>query len=450
VRYPEAEKVLAEVHANGPVAVEVSPSEGKPEVLAMPNQAEVNVLDVVLANSKLPPIAEMLGRINGATDNLLTEQLKAAALDDKVNVLAADLKTKEEEFKEQLITLDNQLKAKPFENQTVVPNGDIPEGTLVMKPLGEVFTTLKGLSKEEKAMEIPCWEWVDSEGAEVVHSDVPQVDSKYIFRKKELLRVIYAILSNQRCYLQGDTGTGKTTLIEQVGAAMGWPVPRVNFDSEITRMDLIGRDVLTTDEDGNTISTFVDGILPRMMSSPCLATFDEIDFVRPDVAYVMQAALEGNGLRITEDGDRLVKPHEMFRMFATGNTVGQGDEKGMYQGARPQSMALLDRFTIWVHVDYLLEDERLKLLTDTVPTLTGDEAKKVGQYVTEHLEAFREAKVMQPISPRGLLAIGKATQYFKSMGSKNPVKEALGMTILDRANIQDRAVLHGLVNRVVK
>ena len=136
---------------------------------------------------------------------------------------------------------------------------------------------------------------------------------------------------------------------------------RINFDSEISRFDLIGRDILIS-EDGKTVSKFVDGLLPQFMSTPTIACFDEIDFVRPDVAYVMQSALEGNGLVITEDGGRIVRPHSHFRMFATGNTQGQGDEKGMYQGARPQSLALLDRFTVWAKIDYLDAKQRRNLV----------------------------------------------------------------------------------------
>jgi cobaltochelatase CobS len=259
--------------------------------------------------------------------------------------------------------------------------------------------------------------------------------------------VLYALITNQRAYLHGHTGTGKTTLVEQVGAFLFWPVMRVNFDSEITRMDLIGRDVLSS-VDGATTSTFVDGILPQMMSGPYIGIFDEIDFVRPDVAYVMQRALEGNGLMLTEDGGRIVKPHKMFRMFATGNTVGQGDEFGMYQGARPQSMALLDRFTVWVKIDYMNEADRSALIKSVGKGLSASVIRQISQYVGEHLEAFTTAKVLQPISPRTFLAFTSAASMFTSMDVNEPVQQALQTTILDRASVQDRAVLNGLATRV--
>lgn len=332
--------------------------------------------------------------------------------------------------------MSKELAAKPFEDANVVGDGTIPNGKIVMKNVGDVFPTLKKLT-----MEVPVWEW------DGPHPDVPKVDANYIFREELLLRAIYAVLTNQRMYLQGHTGSGKTTLIEQLAAHLNWPFMRINFDSEITRMDLIGRDTL---QDGKSV--FVDGMLPRAMSGPYICVFDELDFCRPDVSYVMQAALEGNGLVITEDGGRVVHPNPNFRMFGTGNTVGQGDEHGMYQGARPQSLAFLDRFTIWAKVEYLSEKERKELLTRHFPVLSDEEATTITKYSTEHLDAFEKAKVLQPISPRGMLAIARSVIFFNSvypMDKKN-LHRALTQTIVDRATEADGAVLKGLVDRVAK
>ena len=280
---------------------------------------------------------------------------------------------------------------------------------------------------------------------------MPDLDKNYVFRGRDLLRVLYAIVANKRMYLHGHSGSGKTTLIEQVAAYLNWPAMRLNFDSEVSRIDLIGRDTLV-EESGTTVSKFVDGILPQMLSGPHIAIFDELDFVRPDVAYVMQRVFEGNGLLLTEDGGRLVKPHPMFRMFATGNTVGQGDEFGMYQGARPQSMAMLDRFTVWAKIDYLNKVERKRLMKKRVPSLDGDLVDKVNKYVGEHLEAFQTSKVMQPITPRGYLDLCESVAMFLTVfpaGKEDKaITEAFEMTVLDRATAQDRAVLKGLANRV--
>jgi cobaltochelatase CobS subunit len=380
-----------------------------------PDTSKSQLIDLTLAQAGLPDIKTLIGEI----DTLSREVAEAHSRASEAAIVGAAVE------------------------ETPSGDGSIPSGKVVTKPAHEAFGLTR--AKDVFAFKVPVWEW-DGD-----HPHVPEVDEDYVFRPFELLRVLFALISNQRCYLHGHTGSGKTTLIEQVAARLNWPFMRVNFDSEITRMDLIGRDVLTN-EGGVTASKFVDGILPQMMSGPYIGCFDEIDYVRPDVAYVMQRALEGNGLMLTEDGGRMVKPHKLFRMFATGNTVGQGDEFGMYQGARPQSMAFLDRFTVWVKVDYLKPADRKRLIKARLPKLGEDMVEKLNAYVTEHLEAFTTSKVMQPISPRGFLSLGQAVQaflqFYPEAKQDVAVNQAIETVVLDRASVQDRAVLKGIAQRV--
>jgi cobaltochelatase CobS len=397
----------------------------------LPTVGKRAAINTLLESTTLPSLEDLVNLAKGSGDQIKAAQDEARASSKKRKRVEKDMKELQD------IMTDLQAKALAASTASYETeeshDGTIPSGKTVNKNIKDIFPEVEF----ETNFEVPTWEW------DGVHPEVPKADPHYIFRAKELTRVLYAVLTNQRAYLQGHTGSGKTTLIEQVAARMGWPFIRVNFDSEITRMDLIGRDTLTTDPTTGTVkSEFVDGILPSAMSAPCIFCADEIDFVRPDVAYVMQAALEGNGLRITEDGGRHVKPNPMFRMFATGNTVGQGDEEGMYQGARPQSLALLDRFTIWVNVDYLNTEQRDQLVKRHYPTLSEADRTKLSKYVVEHLEAFKNGDVLQPISPRGMLAIAAATSVFGN------VKEALSMTVLDRASKDDRATLAGVVDRV--
>lgn len=361
---------------------------------------------------------------------------KSKDLQTLLDATAKAAKKEQESLLQTIQKLRDSYESAKFEGIETTASGDIPSGKVVMKKVNEVF---KGITEAD--FMIPTWEW------DGVHPEVPKADPFYIFREELLLRALFAIASNQRMYLQGHTGSGKTTLIEQIAAHLNWPFKRINFDSEITRMDLIGRDTL---KDGESV--FVDGMLPQMMQGPYIGVFDEIDFCRPDVAYVMQSVLEGNSFRITEDGGREIKPNPMFRMFATGNTVGQGDEHGMYQGARPQSLAFLDRFTIWGKVEYLKESDRKELIKRHYPMLSEEAVTIINKYATEHLAAFEGAKVLQPISPRGILAIANATTHFYNFYKdyNKAIKEALQMTILDRATTSDYAVIRGVIDRVVK
>ena len=326
-------------------------------------------------------------------------------------------------------------------------DGDLPEGKMVMRNAGDVFVEMPDeFRKTGLNFDVPTFEW-DGD-----HRDVPTVDMNYEYGGTALYRVLQGIVDGNNTYLFGHTGTGKSTLVEQVCARLRFPLVRVNFDSEISRMDLVGRDVLTTDENGQTISKFVDGVLPDALSRPCLLLCDEVDFIRPDVMYVFQRVLEGNGLLISEDGGRKVLANPWFRLVATANTCGQGDESGMYMGARPQSMATLDRFENWVSVDYMESAKETKWLKSVSPLLTDDAAKMMVGYAQEHRQAFVGGKVMQPLSPRGLKAMAK--RYVTTLNLTNDVdgsfKEAFGSTILDRCTSQDKVVLEGLYQRVGK
>lgn len=397
-------------------------------LMKVPTGPEAGLIDLALKGAGLPPIEELIRKVNEGASG-------AVELAEDNERLRADL--------EAARRAASGMKPVAMEKVESVVGTTEQEANIVPEEAAGLFGITAG--KDMFEFDVPVMHWDEP------HPHVPEVDEDYIFRPMELFRVLTALLTDQRAYLHGHTGTGKTTLVEQVCARLGWPMMRVNFDSEITRMDLIGRDVLT-EEGGVTVSRFVDGILPTALQGPYVMCLDEIDFVRPDIAYVLQRVLEGSSLMLTEDGGRMVHPHPMSRIIATGNTVGQGDEHGMYQGARVQSMALLNRFTVWAHVDYLPDQERKQLIQKRVPSLEDEMVLKIGQYVTEHLEAFTSAKVLQPITPRDFIALGQHialwTNSMPASMKRDAVQQALEATVLDRATQQDRVTLAGIVSRV--
>jgi cobaltochelatase CobS len=323
-------------------------------------------------------------------------------------------------------------------------DGTLPDGDVVMTIAKDIFTEITDKDqKKTLEFDVPVFEWSG------VHPDVPTIDPNYEYDVKALFRVLQGIVDSNNTYLFGHTGTGKSTLVEQVCARLNFPLVRVNFDSEISRMDLVGRDTLVQ-ENGQTVSKFVDGVLPDALSRPCLLLCDEVDFIRPDVMYVFQRVLEGNGLLISEDGGRKVIANPWFRLIATANTVGQGDDTAMYQGARPQSMATLDRFENWVEMGYMTKGVETQWLKGVTAGLKGDDAKTFIKYAKEHREAFTSGMVMQPLSPRGLRAMAK--RYVTVLGLTNnhsqSIREAFDATVLARCTQQDKTVLDGLYQRV--
>ena len=354
-------------------------------------------------------------------------------------------------LKDKLVSANEELEVARSSAASVVSlpkhvecSGEIPSGDVTTVNAWEVFKdATHSAYKKLFDFDVPSFDW------DGVHPDVPVVDDSYLFDGQALFRVLQGLIHGDNTYLYGHTGTGKSTMVEQVCAYLKWPLVRVNFDSEISRMDLIGRDTLVS-VDGVTESKFVDGVVPDALARPCVLLCDEVDFIRPDVMYVFQRVLEGNGLLITEDGGRKVLPDPMFRLIATANTVGQGDDTSMYQGARPQSMATLDRFENWAEMKYMQPEEEVKWLRRVSAGLTKAAAETFVKYAEEHREAFMSGKIMQPLSPRGLKAMGKRYVVTKGITGqdKGALNEAMEACVLARCTTQDKVVLEGLVERV--
>ena len=402
--------------------------------IAVPDdKGKLEAINTLLSSASLPSLPFLVNKIESfdeektALENTIKGHMK----------VSKDLNKDLERIQEVVAELQTQGAGSSRKEIEYDGDGTIPSGRMVKRKASEVF---EGIPMPKDLM-VETYEW------EGQHPDVPPVDTNYIFRPELLVRLLYSLLTKQNAWIQGHTGSGKTTLVEQVCAVLGKPFIRVNLDSEISRFDLVGKDVLKTEyqeetKESMTVSEFLEGVLPRALRSPCVLCMDEIDFIRPDVAYVLQSITEGKGMRLNEDGGRWIHPHPEFNICATANTVGQGDEFGMYQGARPQSMAFIDRFPVFIKVPYMKEGERADLIKRHYPALRQDVVSRINQYVSEHVHAFTKGEVIQPITPRGMLAIAKAITILSDE------KMALEMTVLDKANQEDYATLQGISSRI--
>jgi len=398
------------------------------EEISLPDGKTTKTIDLLLEDASMPSLKEIVKTANNT-----------AKIATQMEELKSDFEKREKKYHSDMedmrISVKEALEKASLnvaQDLTIEANGEIPEGKMVIRKASELFPDVE----LKVDFEVPYMEW-DGE-----HPDVPVIDNHYVWRPQILQRLLYSIAYKKRPYLSGDTGSGKTTAVEQLAARLNFPFYRVSFDSDITRGDLTGKDKITA-KDGVTQSEYLMGILPKILSGPGFACFDEIDFVMPDVGYVMQSVLEGNGMRLLEEGGKEIKQHPLCRLFATGNTVGQGDDTGKYQGARPQSLAFLDRFGPWIEVDYLSDTERETLLRRHCPALNAEQRERILAYTTEHIKAFKQDKVLQPISPRGMLSIGEATQVF------GDVREAIEMNVVDRASQIDRPAIVGIIDRVL-
>jgi cobaltochelatase CobS len=181
---------------------------------------------------------------------------------------------------------------------------------------------------------------------------VPDIDTAYRFDRETTIAILAGFAFNRRVMVQGYHGTGKSTHIEQVAARLNWPCIRVNLDSHISRIDLVGKDAIVL-KDGKQVTEFREGILPWALQHPCALVFDEYDAGRPDVMFVIQRVLEVEGRLTLLDQNRVIRPHPSFRLFATANTVGLGDTTGLYHGTQQINQGQMDRWNIVATLNYL-------------------------------------------------------------------------------------------------
>src|SRR5271154_1175105 len=205
---------------------------------------------------------------------------------------------------------------------------------------------------------------------------VPEIDDAYRFDHDTTLAILAGFAHNRRVLVQGYHGTGKSTHIEQVAARLNWPCIRVNLDSHISRIDLIGKDAIVL-RDGKQVTEFREGLLPWALQRATALVFDEYDAGRPDVMFVIQRVLEVEGKLTLLDQNRIIRPHPAFRVFATANTVGLGDTTGLYHGTQQINQGQMDRWNIVATLNYLPHEEELEIVLAKAPSYDNDEGRRM-------------------------------------------------------------------------
>ena len=247
---------------------------------------------------------------------------------------------------------------------------------------------------------------------------VPEIDKNYKFDRDTTLAIISGFAFNKRVLVQGYHGTGKSTHIEQVAARLNWPCVRVNLDSHISRIDLIGKDAIKI-ADGKQITHFQEGILPWALKNPAALVFDEYDAGRPDVMFVIQRILETEGKLTLLDQNEVIKPHPSFRLFSTANTVGLGDTTGLYHGTQQINQGQMDRWSLVVTLNYLRNEVEEAIILANCPEYEDDESKKNIKKMVLVADLTRKAFISGDIStvmsPRTVIAWAQNTLIFKDI-----------------------------------
>ena len=301
--------------------------------------------------------------------------------------------------------------------ETPVPTDSLPD----------IRVSVRQLFAIDSDIQVPAF----SRPAELV----PDVDEAYRFDRDTTLAILSGFAHNRRVIIQGYHGTGKSTHIEQVAARLNWPCIRVNLDSHISRIDLIGKDAIVIKE-GKQVTEFREGILPWALQSATALVFDEYDVGRPDVMFVIQRVLEAEGKLTLLDRNQVVRPHPAFRLFATTNTVGLGDTTGLYHGTQQLNQGQMDRWNIVATLNYLADEEEAAIVLAKVPAYdTEDGRKTVGAMVdlaNLTRAAFVAGDLSTVMSPRTVITWAENTEIFDEVGF------AFRLTFLNKCDEYER------------
>ena len=273
---------------------------------------------------------------------------------------------------------------------------------------------------------------------------VPKIDENYKFDPVTTKSILAGFSNDRRVLIQGYHGTGKSTHIEQVAARLNWPCVRVNLDSHISRIDLIGKDVIVLKE-GKQITEFQDGILPWAYQNPVAIVFDEYDAGRPDVMFVIQRVLESSGKLTLLDQSRVINPHNFFRLFATSNTVGLGDTSGLYHGTQQINQGQMDRWSIVSTLNYLENSVEEKIVLSKIKELNSKEGKDIVHSMVSTAEltrsGFINGDISTVMSPRTVITWAENYLLFKD------IEYSFKLSFLNRCDELERSVIEEYFQR---
>ncbi len=248
---------------------------------------------------------------------------------------------------------------------------------------------------------------------------VPEPDDAYRFDRDTTMAILAGFAHNRRVLIQGYHGTGKSTHVEQVAARLNWPCIRVNLDSHISRIDLIGRDAIVL-RDGKQVTEFREGILPWALQHPTALCFDEYDAGRPDVMFVIQRVLEAEGKMTLLDQNKIIRSHPFFRLFATSNTIGLGDTTGLYHGTQQINQGQMDRWNIVATLNYLSQEAEVEIVLAKCPNHDTEEGRKTITAMVALADLTRSGFVSGDLStvmsPRTVITWAQNADIFNDVG----------------------------------
>jgi len=302
--------------------------------------------------------------------------------------------------------------------------------TETIAPLPDMKVSVRQTFGIDIDMEVPAFSEPDPH--------VPELDPDYLFDRPTTLAILAGFARNRRVMVTGYHGTGKSTHIEQVAARLNWPCVRINLDSHISRIDLIGKDAIVV-KDGKQVTEFRDGILPWAYQNNIALVFDEYDAGRPDVMFVIQRVLESSGRLTLLDQSRVIRPHPAFRLFATANTIGLGDTTGLYHGTQQINQAQMDRWSIVTALNYLAHDKEVDIVLAKAKHFQTPEGRDTVNRMVRLADLTRQAFINGDLStvmsPRTVITWAENADIFREIAF------ALRVTFLNKCDELERPLV---------
>jgi cobaltochelatase CobS len=274
----------------------------------------------------------------------------------------------------------------------------------------------------------------DAPGFAEKNAYVPDLDPAYKFDPQTTRAILAGFKHNRRVMVQGYHGTGKSTHIEQVAARLNWPLIRINLDSHVSRIDLVGKDAIVL-KDGKQVTEFREGILPWALQRPIALVFDEYDAGRPDVMFVIQRILEASGQLTLLDQNRVMRPNKFFRLFSTTNTVGLGDTTGLYHGTQQLNQGQMDRWSVVTTLNYLEHDVEVEIVASKAPDVDKQVISKMVRVADMTRNAFIAGDISTVMSPRTVITWAENFLIFGEVGL------AFRMTFVNKCDELERPVV---------
>ncbi|GGF07194.1 cobaltochelatase subunit CobS [Aliidongia dinghuensis] len=303
--------------------------------------------------------------------------------------------------------------------------------TVVKHTLPDITVSVRQTFGIDSDLQVPAFS--------AANEHVPDVDEAYKFDRETTLAILAGFAFNRRVMVQGYHGTGKSTHIEQVAARLNWPCVRINLDSHISRIDLIGKDAIVL-KDGVQVTEYREGILPWALQSPTAIVFDEYDAGRPDVMFVIQRVLEVEGKLTLLDQNKVIRPHPAFRLFSTANTVGLGDTTGLYHGTQQINQGQMDRWNIVTTLNYLPHDDEVAIVLAKAPNFDDEAGRKIVSAMVALADltraGFINGDISTVMSPRTVITWAENTRIFGG-----DIAFAFRLTFLNKCDEIERATV---------